>query len=188
MARSSSRPAAKTTLLLACDAQTGAALWQTPNPHGWKMTHSSVMPMEFDGQRMYVYCANNGVVGVSAKDGSILWETTDWKISIATVPSPLILSDGRIFLSGGYNAGSLMLQASQGRRPPRAADPLQAGAGSLRRHAAHADSFGQPSLRRAGRRQVRLPDPGGKAGLDQRLRPAIWLGLLHPGRRPASSP
>ena len=74
------------------------------------MTHSSVMPMEFDGQRMYVYCANNGVVGVSAKDGSILWETTDWKISIATVPSPLILSDGRIFLTGGYNAGSLMLQ------------------------------------------------------------------------------
>jgi outer membrane protein assembly factor BamB len=66
--------------------------------------------MEFEGQRLYVYCANNGVVGVSAKDGSILWETTAWKISIATVPSPLILSDGRIFLSGGYNAGSLMLK------------------------------------------------------------------------------
>jgi outer membrane protein assembly factor BamB len=103
-------PGGKAALLLACDPQTGAALWQTPNPHGWKMTHSSVMPMEFDGQRMYVYCANNGVVGVSAKDGAILWETTAWKISIATVPSPLILSDGRIFLSGGYNAGSLMLQ------------------------------------------------------------------------------
>jgi outer membrane protein assembly factor BamB len=103
-------PGGKSTLLLACDPQTGAALWQTPNPHGWKMTHSSVMPMEFAGQRMYVYCANNGVVGVSAKDGSILWETTDWKISIANVPSPLILSDGRIFLTGGYNAGSLMLQ------------------------------------------------------------------------------
>ena len=103
-------PGGKETLLLACDAQTGAALWQTPNPHGWKMTHSSVTPMEFEGQRIYVYCANNGVVGVSAKDGSILWETTAWKISIATVPSPLILSDGRIFLSGGYNAGSLMLQ------------------------------------------------------------------------------
>jgi len=103
-------PGGKTTLLLACDPQTGAPLWQTPNPHGWKMTHSSVMPMEFEGQRTYVYCANNGVVGVAAKDGAILWETADWKISIATVPSPLILSEGRIFLSGGYNAGSLMLQ------------------------------------------------------------------------------
>ncbi len=68
------------------------------------------MPMEFAEEKMYVYCANHGVVGVSAKNGSILWETSDWKISLATVPSPLILDQGRIFLSGGYNAGSLMLQ------------------------------------------------------------------------------
>ena len=66
---------------------------------------------------MYVYCANNGVGGVSAKDGTLLWETTDWKISIATVPSPVVLDNGRIFLSGGYNAGSLMLQVrKQGNR------------------------------------------------------------------------
>jgi outer membrane protein assembly factor BamB len=103
-------PAGRTALLLKLDGKTGAVLWQTPNPRGWKMTHSSVMPMEFDGERMYVYCANNGVVGVSANDGRLLWESTDWKISIATVPSPLILSEGRIFLSGGYNSGSLMLQ------------------------------------------------------------------------------
>ena len=74
------------------------------------MTHASLMPIEFGGERMYVYCANKGVVGVSAKDGAIRWETLDWKISIATVPSPLILDGGRIFLTGGYDAGSLMLQ------------------------------------------------------------------------------
>ena len=106
-------PGGKDALLLAVDGETGKELWQTPNPHGWKMTHSSVMPMEFGGRRMYVYCANNGVVGVSAKDGSILWETTAWKISIATVPSPLIPGGGRIFFAGGYNAGSLMLQLQE---------------------------------------------------------------------------
>ncbi len=129
-------PGGKAALLLACDGQTGAALWQTPNPHGWKMTHSSVMPMEFDGQRMYVYCANNGVVGVSAKDGSILWETTDWKISIATVPSPLILGDGRIFLTGGYNAGSLMLQLrKEGERlVPRTVFKLEPGVFGATQH------------------------------------------------------
>jgi len=75
------------------------------------------MPAVIDGEGMYVYCANNGVVAVSAIDGSILWESTAWKISIATVPSPLVLPDGRIFLTGGYNAGSLMLQLkrNQGR-------------------------------------------------------------------------
>lgn len=104
-------------LLVAVDSQTGALLWRTPNPNRWKMTHSSIMPMEFAGERMYVYCANNGVVGVSAKTGAVLWETKDWKISIATVPSPLILQGGRIFLSGGYNAGSRMLQLKkQGER------------------------------------------------------------------------
>jgi outer membrane protein assembly factor BamB len=103
-------PGGPKALMLALQADNGSVLRQTPNPHGWKMTHSSIMPMEFANERMYVYCANNGVVGVSAKDGTILWETTAWKISFATVPSPLILPDGRIFLSGGYNAGSLMLQ------------------------------------------------------------------------------
>jgi outer membrane protein assembly factor BamB len=47
---------------------------------------------------------------VDANDGALLWETPDWKISIATVPSPLPLPEGRIFFTGGYNAGSLMLQ------------------------------------------------------------------------------
>jgi len=100
-------------LMVAVDLETGKVLWQTPNPRGWKMTHSSVMPMEFASQRGYVYCASGGVVGVSAKDGSILWDTTAWKISIATIASPLMLGDGKIFLSGGYNAGSLMLQLKE---------------------------------------------------------------------------
>jgi outer membrane protein assembly factor BamB len=106
-------PGGPKALLLAVQAETGNVQWQTPNPHGWKMTHSSIMPMEIEDEKMYVYCANNGVVGVSSKDGALLWETTAWKISIATVPSPLILPGGRIFLSGGYNAGSLMLQVSK---------------------------------------------------------------------------
>jgi outer membrane protein assembly factor BamB len=103
-------PGGKDALLLALDGSNGKAVWQTPNPRGWKMTHSSIMPMEFGGEHLYVYCANQGVVGVSASDGALRWETTDWKISLATVPSPVILDGGKIFLSGGYNAGSLMMQ------------------------------------------------------------------------------
>lgn len=103
-------PGGKNALLTAVEAETGKVLWQTPNLRGWKMTHSSIMPMEFGGQRMYVYCADKGVVGVSATNGAILWENLDWKISIATVPSPVLLPNGQIFLSGGYNAGSALLQ------------------------------------------------------------------------------
>jgi outer membrane protein assembly factor BamB len=74
------------------------------------MTHSSIVPVEFAGRRMVVYCGDGGVAGVAADDGSLLWDTTAWRISMATCPSPVPIGDGRIFLSGGYNAGAMMLQ------------------------------------------------------------------------------
>jgi len=98
------------TLMMAVDCETGEIVWQSPNPHGWVMTHSSIIPTEFAGRRMYVYCASGAVVGVSAEDGSVLWETTEWKIRVANVPSPVVVDEGLIFLSGGYNAGSMLLQ------------------------------------------------------------------------------
>jgi outer membrane protein assembly factor BamB len=97
-------------LLVALDCRTGRVVWKSPNPRGWTMTHSSIMPMTFAGRRMYVYCGSGGVAGVSADDGAILWDTTEWKISIATIPSPVVLPGGRIFFCGGYNAGSLIVQ------------------------------------------------------------------------------
>jgi outer membrane protein assembly factor BamB len=121
-------PGGPEALLVALDIATGKILWQTPNPHGWKMTHSSITPIEFAGRRQYVYCASHGVVGVSATDGSLLWETTDWKITIATVPAPVLVGDGRLFFSGGYNAGALLLQLVEENRkitpqPVRRFDP-----------------------------------------------------------------
>jgi len=105
-------PGGKDALLMAVALDTGEVRWRTPNANGWKMTHASVTPIEVGGHRQYAYCAHLGVVGVSAADGALLWETTAWKISIATVPSPVAVEGGRIFLSGGYEAGALMLQLS----------------------------------------------------------------------------
>ena len=101
------------SLMLKVDCATGKTLWSTPNVHGWKMTHCSVLPMEFAGRKMFVYCGSGGVVGVSADDGSVLWETDQWKISIATIATPIPVGNGKIFLAGGYNAGSLMLQLKE---------------------------------------------------------------------------
>jgi outer membrane protein assembly factor BamB len=97
-------------LLVAVDYRSGKVIWESPNPHGWTMTHVSIVPMDFAGRRMYVYCGNGGVAGVDATDGKILWDTSDWQISVATCPSPVVIGDGRIFFSGGYNAGALMLK------------------------------------------------------------------------------
>lgn len=97
-------------LMIAADIGSGKVLWSTPNPKGWDMTHSSIMPMTHAGKKMYLYCASGGVVGVSASDGSVLFETSDWTVSTANIPVPLPIGDGRIFLCGGYNAGAMMIR------------------------------------------------------------------------------
>ena len=106
-------PGGDNALLIAVDLGNGKPLWKSPNPRQWKMTHSSVTPMEFGGQRMYVYCGSGGVAGVSATNGTLLWDTDAWKVSLATVLSPLPLPGGRVFLSGGYNSGAVMLQLTE---------------------------------------------------------------------------
>jgi outer membrane protein assembly factor BamB len=101
------------TLIMAVDCETGEILWQSPNPNKWVMTHSSVIPAEFMGTRMYVYCASGGVMGISAQDGSILWENNEWKIRVANVATPVVVGEGLIFLAGGYNAGAMMLKLTR---------------------------------------------------------------------------
>ena len=107
-------PCGPEVLMVAMDYKTGKVVWQTPNPRGWKMTHSSVMTTEFAGRKMYVYCGTGGTAGVSAEDGKLLWDDTSWVERFATSPSPLPLPDGRIFLCSGYDiTGSMMLQLKE---------------------------------------------------------------------------
>lgn len=102
-------PAGK-ALMIAVDLASGKTLWQAPNPNGWKMTHSSIRPTTIAGRKVYLYCASGGVAAVSASDGAILWETKDWTVSTANIPTPVPIGDGRVLLCGGYNAGSMMIR------------------------------------------------------------------------------
>ncbi|MDD4872230.1 MAG: PQQ-binding-like beta-propeller repeat protein, partial [Kiritimatiellae bacterium] len=101
-------------LLMGVDCKTGKVLWQTPNPKKWQMSHSSVMPMELSGKKMYVYCAIGGMVGISAEKtdrGTILWETGEWNHQVMA-PAPVSLGDGRVFITAGYGVGSAMFKVS----------------------------------------------------------------------------
>lgn len=100
-------------LLVAFDCATGKELWRAPNPDGWKMTHGSILPLTWKNKRMYVYCGSGGVAGVSADDGHLLWKTSDWVVHTANIPTPVSLGDGRIFLSGGYGAGCMLLKLTE---------------------------------------------------------------------------
>ncbi len=103
------------SLLIGVDCETGNVLWRTPNPRGWKMSHSSVAPMKLAGVKQYLYCAEGGVVGVAADGdnrGRMLWQTSEWSPKVCA-PSPVVFEDGRIFVTAGYGAGSMMLRVTE---------------------------------------------------------------------------
>lgn len=102
-------------LFVAVDCKTGEIAWQTPNEHHWGMSHSSIMPYELDGVKMYVYSAIGGACGIAAEGrdaGKILWTAPGWKHNVVA-PSPVCLPDGTVFLTAGYGAGSMVLQLSR---------------------------------------------------------------------------
>ena len=97
-------------LMMAVHLAYGTPRWQTANPGGFGMTHSSIVKMTFAGEPQYVYCHTRGVVGVAAETGKILWNHDGWRISIANIATPIPVSGGRIFLSGGYGSGAAMIR------------------------------------------------------------------------------
>ena len=104
-------PAGKEVLMVGIDCDTGEILWQTPNTLGYKMSHSSVMPMVIHGKKTYVYVGIGGICGVSgeaADKGRLLWNAA-WPPSVIA-PSPLQLSSDKILLTAGYGAGGALLR------------------------------------------------------------------------------
>jgi outer membrane protein assembly factor BamB len=73
------------------------------------------MPFTFGGRKMYVYSSIGGLTGVAADGpdaGSVLWETSAWNHSVVA-PSPICMPDGKIFMTAGYGAGSMMVQLAE---------------------------------------------------------------------------
>jgi outer membrane protein assembly factor BamB len=100
------------SLIIAVDCETGEVVWEVPNPNDWKMSHSSIMPFFIHGKRMYVYSALGGIIGISAEKetaGEILFESNLWNRTVIA-PSPINIGDGKIFLTAGYGAGSMMMK------------------------------------------------------------------------------
>ncbi len=121
------------SLMLGIDCESGEILWETPNPKGWKMSHASVMKMEFAGRKMYVYSAIGAAFAVAAEGserGQILWETEDWRHDVVAA-SPVCMPKGKIFLSAAYGTGcmALQLKESEGKIIANIVDEYKPGEG-----------------------------------------------------------
>jgi outer membrane protein assembly factor BamB len=102
-------------LMIGVDLETGKILWETPNPANFKMSHASIIPMTFFNTKMYVYCALGGMSGIAVsgpRQGEVLWQTKAWNQSVIS-PSPIQISDNRIFVTAGYGGGSKLFSLSR---------------------------------------------------------------------------
>ena len=108
-------PCGTNVFMMGVECSTGRTLWETPPPGAWKMSHSSVAPAVIAGRRMYVYAAIGGMAGVAADGadrGRILWQTSEWRASVIA-PTPVVMPEGRIFVTAGYGAGGMVFQVSR---------------------------------------------------------------------------
>jgi outer membrane protein assembly factor BamB len=98
-----------TALMVALDKATGKEIWRTPNVGKHLLSHVSVMPVVLGGVRQYLYGTLKGPLGVSPTDGKLLWEFGR-KFNVVVAPSPIAVDGERVFMTGSYDAGSVMVR------------------------------------------------------------------------------
>jgi len=96
-------PGGRTGTIVALDKNTGATVWTSKE---WKDNagYSSPIVAVVDGVRQYIQQSNNGVAGVRATDGKLLWSVKVPGYKTAVIPTP-VYKDNMVYVTAGYNAG-----------------------------------------------------------------------------------
>jgi len=96
------------------DKATGKTIWQS-EPFG-RMEYMSAKPVTIDGVKQILAHGNEGrttkLIAVNPEDGKLLWSFDGWGCRIP-IASPEHAGDGKVMLTGGYKAGSVMIQATK---------------------------------------------------------------------------
>jgi outer membrane protein assembly factor BamB len=95
-------PGGKQGAIAAFARKTGELLWQTKEFTD-AAHYSSIVPTEIDGIHQYVQLTAAHVVGLSAKDGHVLWKAPR-QANVAVIPTPLVAGN-EIYVTSGYGAG-----------------------------------------------------------------------------------
>ena len=102
-------PGGEKHFMVALDKKTGKTVWKS-GPFG-PAHYSSPIHVVYKGVPMIVNGAGNGILGVHAKTGKILWTNDFAAGNMANVPTPAF-SDGYVFWAVGYGKGGICLKLS----------------------------------------------------------------------------
>ena len=100
--------------IVAYHKDTGEPVWQSePLTNEGKFgAYGSPMISTILGMDQVLITTPTETAGLNADTGEFLWRTQDWQCSIPII-SPCHLGDGKVFISGGYQAGAALFQISR---------------------------------------------------------------------------
>ncbi len=103
-------PLSKQAGVLALDRATGKVAWKSERVG--EMAWTSPLVATIGGVDQIVILTSRGepiMTGLDAATGKVLWRYKSW-ICPNPIASPILLPDDRIFVTGGYDAGSALVQ------------------------------------------------------------------------------
>jgi outer membrane protein assembly factor BamB len=90
--------------IAALDKKTGETLWQTKDFTDGAQ-YSSIVPAVINGQPQYVQRTMASIVGISPKDGALLWKQ-EYPGKTAVIPTPIV-EGNQVYVTAGYGVGSM---------------------------------------------------------------------------------
>jgi outer membrane protein assembly factor BamB len=105
--------------VVAYEKLTGKVKWSTASIGEVGYVSPAIIKVGGENQVIMISASKRGgfgetgsggkVVGINPLTGKILWEYTKWQCSIP-IPGPVDAGEGRILVTGGYNAGAAMIK------------------------------------------------------------------------------
>jgi outer membrane protein assembly factor BamB len=100
-------PGGKKGTVAAFDKKDGKLVWRSADFTD-PAAYSSLIPCEIGGIRQYVQMTGQGVAGVAAKDGKLLWHYAK-TAGTAAIPTPLF-ADNCVYVTSGYGSGCALVK------------------------------------------------------------------------------
>ena len=93
--------------LAALDKKTGKTVWQSPSVG--KQSYASPMLSTIAGVEGILFFGSDQISFINPKNGDMIWNYTGYYCR-NQIALPLVIKGDRIFMTGGYGAGSAMIQ------------------------------------------------------------------------------
>lgn len=103
-------PMSETTGVVALNKNAGEVVWKSPAIGGEAYTTPVIATI--DGVEQILFLTQKQLSGINPKTGELFWTWEGYQCKIP-IPSPTPIGEDKLFLTGGYGAGSVIVQVKK---------------------------------------------------------------------------